>query len=266
MKRLTIFAKGNLDVRDSLHSLRIDGEVRWNGINAVLRERASPLTIRVRHETSTGSEALLAATGQVPTALDGRTLSLDAYPLAAQYGVAMFEAEADACVLSIQPDVQVKSVRHRRDGFLFYPENMEQWPQSDLEWLRGEFFPDGLVDADKAMASLEGVIERLRAVRDVPILIYNISSVIPGETLHCHEGMEDSFSTRIRRFNLALIELSQRTGISIVDVDRIVATGGAAALKYDATHLTARGCRAVAEEVLRILEDVGCIPSPGDPG
>jgi hypothetical protein len=39
----------------------------------------------------------------------------------------------------------------------------------------------------------------------------------------------------------------------------IVARGGADRLKIDALHLTAEGCRLVAEEVLRILEDFGLL-------
>jgi hypothetical protein len=78
--------------------------------------------------------------------------------------------------------------------------------------------------------------------------------------------MDESLSTRIRRFNLALVELSRETGVSIVDVDRIVACGGAEALKLDATHLTAEGCRAVAEEVLRILRDYGLMDEPDRQG
>ena len=35
MDRLTIFAKGNLDVRDTLHALRVGGELRWNGVNEI---------------------------------------------------------------------------------------------------------------------------------------------------------------------------------------------------------------------------------------
>ena len=55
-----------------------------------------------------------------------------------------------------------------------------------------------------------------------------------------------------------MIELSERIGISIVDVDAVVARGGADRLKFDPTHLTAEGNRLVAEEVVRILEDLGC--------
>ena len=116
-----------------------------------------------------------------------------------------------------------------------------------------------MIDVEDSMANFEEIIRRLRAKGDAPVLIYNVSSIVPGETIHCHQGMEDSLSTRIRRFNLALAELSQRTAVSVIDVDRIVASHGAQSFKFDATHLTAAGCRAVAEEVLRVLDDYGCL-------
>ena len=65
MGRLTIFAKANLDVRDSLHSLRIAGNVLWNGINEVVRTRFPTTVVRIRHETWTRSDALLAAPGEM---------------------------------------------------------------------------------------------------------------------------------------------------------------------------------------------------------
>lgn len=261
MKRLNIFAKGNLDVHDSLHSLRLGGEVRWNGINELVRERNADFKIRVRHETSGNSEALLNAAGEIPDGLAERSLPLDPFTLKSQFGRTLFECEADAYILSIQADIQFKVTRHRRAGYFFSPYNVVQWSPADREWLRAEFELGELLDTDRSMANFETIVSRLRAARDVPILVYNVSSIVPGETIHCHTGMDDILSTRIKRFNLALVELSQRTGISIVDVDRIVARHGAGAMKLDTTHLTEHGCRAVAEEVLRILEDYGCLPS-----
>jgi lysophospholipase L1-like esterase len=57
-----------------------------------------------------------------------------------------------------------------------------------------------------------------------------------------------------------LTDLSQETGISIVDVDTIIARSGADRLKVDAMHLTPEGYRLVAEEVVRILGDLGILP------
>lgn len=259
LSRLNIFAKGNLDVHDTLHSLELNGSVVWNGINQAIRERGGGPTVRVRHETSLGSAAILQARGEIPSVFDGRVLPLDPYPLSTQFGRTLFEVSADVFVLSIQADLQVATARHRQQGFLFNPNDISRWSEEDREWLFREFEPVPIASADEGIKALEAVIMQLRSRTEAPILVYNVSSVVPGEMVHSHAGLEDIASTRIKRFNLALVELSQRTGISIVDVDRIVAERGTKAMKLDTTHLTAEGCSAVAREVLRILEALGCI-------
>ena len=58
---------------------------------------------------------------------------------------------------------------------------------------------------------------------------------------------------------MGLIELSERTGVSIVDVESLLARKGADALKLDPVHLTPTGYRLVAEEVVRVLGDLGVL-------
>jgi hypothetical protein len=255
--RLSIFAKGNLDVRDTLHALRVGGEIRWNGVNEVVRARHPSMVVRVRHETCTRSDMLAVADGAIPDELKSRPLPLGAHPLASQYSGALFDADADAYVLSLQPEVATQLVRHRRDGWLFMAGDPKAWPDDDLRWLHATFDRVGLIDVDASMHNLAAIVERVRARSAAPILVYNLSSVVPGDSVHCHEGLGETLATRIRRFNVALADLSARTGVSVVDVDAVVARAGADRLKLDAFHLTAEGCRRVAEEVVRILEDVG---------
>ena len=107
------------------------------------------------------------------------------------------------------------------------------------------------------MRNFESIIGRIRERTAAPILVYNMSSVVPGDTVHCHLGLGDTLATRIRRFNLGVAELSQRTGISVIDVDAVVARMGAAEAKLDALHLSAGVCKAVAEETVRVLDDLG---------
>jgi hypothetical protein len=78
VNRLTLFAKGNLDLRDSLHSLRLGETLAWNGVNEIVRERHPDWTIRLRHETWARSDALLEAAGVAPDELAARNLSLEA--------------------------------------------------------------------------------------------------------------------------------------------------------------------------------------------
>jgi len=253
---LTIFVKGNLDVRDSLHSLRSGETVAWNGINEIVRARFPGETVRIRHELWTRSDALLEATGTIPPSLQNRRLSLEPFNPATQFSRALFDSDADAFALSLQPDLMTALARHRRDGYLLFPYNREGWSKDDQQWFNDEFTALGFLEVEQSMRNLASIVERIRARTEAPILIYNISAVVPGESVRSYAGLPETLSTRIRKFNLALIELSQNTGVTIVDVDRIVASGGADRLKLDTLHLTADGCRAVAEEVVDALDEL----------
>ncbi|MDE2570877.1 MAG: SGNH/GDSL hydrolase family protein [Sphingomonadales bacterium] len=259
MKRVSIFAKGNVDVHDSLHSCRIGGKLLWNGINDSVRADYPDANVRLRHETLTRFDALLAAGGHVPPELEALSAPLGNYPLASQFSDRFYTTPVDAVVLSILPDVAATLLRHKREGFLFYPADTAQWSEDERIWLRANFEHTGFSSVDQSMQNLASVVERLREARDVPVLVYNMSPIIPGDLVHCHLGLDESYSTRIRRFNLALIELSQAIGISIVDLDAIVAREGANRMKVDAMHLTPEGYRQVAREVVRILDDLGVL-------
>jgi hypothetical protein len=259
VKRLTVFVKGNVDVHDSLHSCRMGGKLLWNGLNAALRPRYPATTARVRHETWARSDALLASEGFVPDAIAARDLKLGAYPAASQFSRALLETTADVVILSIQPDIATAMVRHTQDGFLFYPNDSQHWSSDDRQWLKSEFTATGPLALETSMANLETIVAAIRRHRDVPILIYNVSPIVPGEMIHCHLGLDETFSNRIRRFNLGLADLSRRTGVSIIDIDTLVARHGADVMKIDAVHLTPKAYRLVAEEVVRVLYDIGVL-------
>jgi hypothetical protein len=259
VRRFTLFVKGNVDVHDSLHSCRIAGQVVWNGINDVLRDSHPDCTARVRHETWTRSDALLHSNGTVPEAISSRNLSLGSYPAASQFSRTVLETKADAVVLSIQPEIATFLVRHKKEGFLFYPSESDRWSAEDRQWLKSDFDAIGNLEVSKSMENLTLIIETIRKHSEAPILIYNMSPITPGETIHCHQGFGETYSTRIRRFNVALIDLSEKTGVSVIDVDSLLARKGADALKLDTIHLTPEGYRLVAGEVVRVLADLGVL-------
>lgn len=262
-RRIRLFLKGNLDLRDSLHVQRLNGAVAWNGLNEVLRARGA--VARIRHETNPRLDLLAEATGQVPATLAGRALPFAAYPPASQFSAAVFEEAADAYLLSIQQELATWAMRHREEGWGFYAEGLAAWSPEDRDWAQAALRPEPPPAADAAAAALERVIARLRAVSDAPILVFNLSAYVPGDTAHSLAGLGETVATRIRRLNLALAEVSMRTGISVVDVDRVLAGVGAARLKFDALHMTPEGCRLVAEEVARVLEDLGCLDADAGP-
>ncbi len=255
--RLTIFAKGNADLRDCLIARRGGAEVRWNGINEVLRATWPAWRAHVRHETFARSDALLGASGAIPESLAAAPLPLASHPAESQFRTRLFDERCDVVILSIQPDVMNALARHRGDGHLLHPDGIEAWSAPDRERLARDYQPVAPLEPDRSMDNLATIVARLREQGAPRILIFNMSPIVPWERIHVHQGLAEGLSERIRRFNLALVGLSRRTGISIVDVDAVLAREGASRLKVDAVHLTAEGCRLVAEEVARILADLG---------
>ena len=257
MKRLNLFLKGNIDLHDSLQACRIGGIVRWNGINECLRATHPGILARVKHETYSRSDALCVCTGDIPDFLAQRQLELGAYSLSTQFSDALFTADADAFILSIQGDVTASLYKHTLSGTLLYPSEAETWSQEDRAWLKRDFTRLGLISVEAFMISFRRVIDRIQAHSTAPIVVFNLSSVIPGDHTHCYIGLDETYVNRIRRFNLALVELSQETGISIVDVDAILARAGADKLKIDAVHLEPEAYPLLAQETIRVLEDLG---------
>ena len=257
MARLNLFLKGNGDLHDTLHSCRIGGKLVWNGVNEVLRDSHPNTLIRLRHETWTHSAALLEAAGAPPPELVQRGLPLGVYTAASQFSTALFDSPADAIILSVQPDITSGLFRHRESGYLLFPYGCEHWPQADQLWLKKNFQRMDLIRPEGTLENFIAIIDRLRATSAAPILVFNVSPIVPGETTHCFQGLDETLSTRIKKFNLALIELSARTGVSIIDVEAIIARAGAQTHKLDAMHLTPAGHRLVAEEVVRVLNELG---------
>ncbi len=258
--RRRLLVKGNLDLRDSLMAFHTGGMVAWNGINEIMRARVPRCTVLVRHETSTGFAPILAAGGIVPAEVAGRDLPLGPFAAPSQFSRTVFDVADAAIVLSIQADLSVPLVRHATEGYLLHPYGWADWSCEDRAWLRANFIPVPLPDAAAAMENLSAMADRIRATSDQPILVFNVSAHVPGDTMYGYLGFTETQSTRIRRFNLALIDLASRCDLSIIDIDRMVTEHGARTLKLDAIHLTAEGCRLAAGEVVRVLDNLGCLP------
>jgi hypothetical protein len=150
-------------------------------------------------------------------------------------------------------------LRHRTLDYLMHPYDLRWWPAAELDWLKANFIPEPAPGAERSMEDLAHVIDRYRRLSEAPILVFNMSSVVPGETIHSYQCAADATSQRIRRFNCALVDASAELGFSIVDVDRIIAEHGARHLKFDPIHFNAEGCRLVCEDVVRILDDYGVL-------
>ena len=256
MKRLNLFVKGNVDVHDALIYSRVNGRIQWNGLNTLLGETHPDHVARAHHEPSARWDHAGIEGQAIPEELARRQLNLGTLTLTAQFQSAMLQRPWDVVVLSIQGDVMNPLSRHRRDGYNFMAAGSSNWMREDQRWLKEEF-SSSLVTPEASMQHLTALIKALRVHSHASVLVFNMSSAIPGEQIVSYRGLEDSLATRIRAFNLALIETSAKLDFSIVDVDQIVARAGADRLKLDAIHYRRDGYRLMAEEVARLMEARG---------
>lgn len=262
MTRVRLFAKANSDVADALFGCT-DMHGHWGGLNQHFRESGLPHRMRLFHETAIGSQALLAARGEVPEALCGLGM-VATYSLASQFSTRVFDVAADAVVLSLQGDINVKLMRHKASGALFYPAALERPDAQTKAWLRAECEPVPPRPVAEAVADLGQVIDRIQAVWPAhPVLVFNLSEIVPGDRTFSFCGVEDSLARRIKQFNLAAMELTRRPGVALVDVNRILAERGALALKLDAVRVTSAGSALIAAEVARLLAKLGVIEPQG---
>ncbi|HLF04737.1 MAG TPA: hypothetical protein VI855_05920, partial [Dehalococcoidia bacterium] len=106
--------------------------------------------------------------------------------------------------------------------------------------------------------NLQRLIQEIKHRLGAHVIIYNCSSVDPEDTMSNYHGIKaDPVALRIHKLNLALMQLSIREGISIIDVDRLIAELGGEqhvikAMTYSNTALEAMG-----KEFLRVVEDIG---------
>lgn len=258
-RMLRLFARGNVDVRDTLLWSKVGGVVEWNGINELLRTRRPGTLFKIRHETCARLD-LLPLPGETlpaPPAEVACALPNGGHPIARQHTTSLFDDPYDVVVLSIQSAATNALVRHRRDGWLMLPDDLPSWDAASRAFLRDECENAGLIPLETAMQRLEALVLSIEERLGAHVLVFNLSPITPGERIHCWTGTADSLSLRTRRFNVALADLSAKLGFSIVDVDRVVACAGAEKTKVDLFHLNPTGWRLVADEVIHVLEERG---------
>jgi hypothetical protein len=261
-QRITLFAKGNADLVDPVFGVRFADRQDWGGLNAAFRELGWPVTARIRHEPSIGFFSLTRDPPSLPADITQHADLFGTFAPALQYSQASLDGQSDAILLSVQADLGAPLARHVATGLPFVLHDARRWPDAAATWSRTEFERLPPTTPEAAMSDLIRLVARIQAVRDVPVLVANMTAVVPGDAIHSYLGIPDSLSRRIRRFNLALLDAAEAADFSVIDVDRIIALGGAAALTIDPMHYTREGCRQVALEIARILADRGVIDPP----
>ena len=90
------------------------------------------------------------------------------------------------------------------------------------------------------------------------VLVANASTIDPADATHNYAGTTtDPVSLRVHRLAHMLVGVSHEEGISIIDIDRVIAELGATGNVEAAMSYGPAACAAIADELVRVLEDYG---------
>ncbi len=106
-------------------------------------------------------------------------------------------------------------------------------------------------------ADLVACVEAIKE-QGTHVLVANASTVDPDDHVANYHGRTvEPVVLRIHRLDLMLIAVSHEEGVSVIDVDRLIAELGGAGHVAAATRYSETACGRIADETVRILEDYG---------
>ena len=262
-EKLRIFIKGNHDVSHSLLSGAEGGEGLEQGLRDWVAEKyQGAFQVVITHEPCARSDLLLQQLelGSLPAELTEQGMN-DGF-VTAQFQSRLWssQGQVDVVALSLQPEVTQPLWRHRRQGYLFCPTPrwVEEWNMPQKRWFQEQFAMTGTLSPAQSKENLQRLIQEIKHRLGAHVIIYNCSSVDPEDTMSNYHGIKaDPVALRIHKLNLALMQLSIREGISIVDVDRLIAELGGEQHVIKAMTYSNTALEIIGKEFLRVVEDIG---------
>ncbi len=107
-------------------------------------------------------------------------------------------------------------------------------------------------------ADLVAIVDLIKEKLGAHVLVANASTIDPADATYNYFGLsEEPLPLRAHRLDHMLIGVSHDEGISIIDVDRLIAEIGAADNVTAAMTYSDEASAVIAAEVVRVLQDYG---------
>jgi hypothetical protein len=105
----------------------------------------------------------------------------------------------------------------------------------------------------------ETMREIARIVKDneAHLIVFNGSTYDPADPPSCYDGVESTPALVIHQLNCVLIGQSVLDGLSIIDIDRIMAEIGGRSHVEKPLSYSPHACDVVCDELVRVLDDYG---------
>ena len=177
------------------------------------------------------------------------------------------EYPKNVVILDSGPDAVRTLYRHRQHGFLVDPgggwlnglnEGLEHILNdlSVVGWFRKHFVRVEQISVEKHLENLTRIVTLVKKNTGAHVLILNNVTVEPDSSLHSYQFVKNAQMMRRLELNLALVELSRKVDVFVLDADRILKNAGIRTGR-DWDHFHPKINLLLAERAARIMRSVG---------
>lgn len=196
------------------------------------------------------------AGGGVPDEL--REMGFDRQFLDSQFSTPAADQDVDVVILSAASDLLATHWVHRDRGWILNPpaDWRSAWPAELRIGFEEAFEESALLSAEEYFAGVRDVVLKIRDASGAHVVLFGASTI--GEPMiTTYAGHPDDHRLRAHRVNAAQIRLSMVLGVSVVDVDRVIANVGAEGEVAGPLDYNARAVNAICSEIDYVLDDIG---------
>lgn len=174
--------------------------------------------------------------------------------LPADDACALLELEHRTVIFSLLPAISLPSLHHVEGGaFLAHRGLTAGWSPEIADRVAAECRQEEPLSPDAAVAALEMLIDGLHSKGTAVAVCTAFRHVL--EPLEHRQSKSLALRDRIRRLNVEIARLSNRTGCFVLDIDRVLAQEGGRSLQTDCFGGTGRAAELAIDEFLATLLD-----------
>lgn len=250
---ISVFLKGNEDLADMLLAVGEGGQKLAKGLRQRVKEAyEGRFDIEFFREPSGPAELLLASGS--PSARERQAGPEDLDP-----PTRLFEQAADVVVFSLEPEITHSLWVDRKTGrrVSVPPEREREWSAGQRQSFSEDYEPQGLIPVERFQQEFARLVAEIKERLAAHIIVFNCFTYDPDDRTRGYSGVQDTPALRALKLNLALIDISTDAGISIVDVDRVMAELGGASHVSKAFRYSPQACELIRDEFFRVLQDIG---------
>ncbi|AVH63798.1 class I SAM-dependent methyltransferase [Nostoc sp. 'Peltigera membranacea cyanobiont' N6] len=265
---IRILVKGDRDAIDSLLPITQGAKKLDKSLQDLINEKSDrAFQIEIICEPGGRSDLWLQQLAEIPSLNEWHAFEqLGSFPskqletlLTEQSPTSLLAADIDIIVFSTQAEITKNLWQHSQTGYLI--NILEDWEQqlseAEKQEFQQHFSPTGLLSVEQSQANFSQLIQLLKEKTGAYIICYNCCDFDPSDRTTNYHNIGETLRLRIQKLNLALLKLSMQEGISLIDVESLLAELGAAQHVTRGLDYSPEAYQVICQEFLRVITDVG---------